>query len=478
MPTVVTAYAGQVAAVMGLGRSGMAAARALRDGGATVWVWDDDDDARTQAQRHGFTVRDLRTAAAMRDAAVLVLSPGVPYSHPAPHPAVTAARHAGVSIRGDIALLAQARPAARRLGVTGSNGKSTTTSLLGHILKSAGRTVATGGNLGPPALALAPLDDADFYVLELSSYQLALSPPTRFQRAVLLNISPDHLERHGGLDGYIAAKAQIFAAQQDDDVAIVGVDDEASAGVAADLTRAGRRVLRISGAGPVSRGVGVGSGFLIDASAGPATPVFRLADAPRLHGAHNAQNIAAAWAAARSLGVTVDAVTAALRTWPGLAHRQEAVTTRDGVRFINDSKATNADAAARALACHQRIYWIAGGVEKNGGYDALTPLLPRVRSAFLIGTATPRLAQFLEGRVPTTVCGTLPRAVAQAFTAARADAMNTETMATAPSVDEPVVLLSPACASFDQFRDFEARGDAFRHLALAFGTAVSVATRS
>jgi UDP-N-acetylmuramoylalanine--D-glutamate ligase len=452
----VTAFRDQKVAVLGLARSGLAAAEALQRGGARVLAWDDAAGKRAAAAAAGVPIVDLAQTG-LGGAAALVLSPGIPHSFPEPHPVTARARAAGTEIIGDIELLVRSRPDARYVGVTGTNGKSTTTALIGHILKAAGRTVAIGGNLGTPALALAPLGADGVYVLELSSYQLELTQSLAADVAVLLNVTPDHLDRHGGMDGYIAAKRRIFGVGRPAQSAVIGMDDAPSRALAAALAPAGvPQVIPISAETRAPGGVFVEAGALVDDLDAGAKRVLDLASLARLPGRHNWQNVAAAYAAARRLGVAEAEIAAALRSFPGLAHRQELVATIDGVRYVNDSKATNADAAARALACYDDIYWIAGGIAKAGGIAALAPLFPRLRHAFLIGRAAPEFAETLAGHVPFSRCADLAAAVAAAHGAAAATAQ--------PGA---VVLLSPACASFDQFADFEARGEVFRRLVAA-----------
>ena len=452
----VTAFRDQKVAVLGLARSGLAAAEALQRGGARVLAWDDAAAKRSAAAAAGVPIVDLAQTG-LGGATALVLSPGIPHRFPEPHPVAARARAAGAEIIGDIELLVRSRPDARYVGVTGTNGKSTTTALIGHILEEAGRKVAIGGNLGTPALALAPLGADGVYVLELSSYQLELTQSLAADVAVLLNITPDHLDRHGGMDGYIAAKRRIFGVRRRAQSAVIGMDDAPCRTLAAALAAAGApRLIPISAETRAPGGVYVAAGTLIDELAGTAQRVLDLASLPRLPGHHNWQNAAAAYAAARCLGVAEAEIVAALRSFPGLAHRQELIATIDGVRYVNDSKATNADAAAKALACYDDIYWIAGGIAKAGGITALAPLFPRIRHAFLIGRAAPEFAETLAGQVPFSRCADLAAAVAAARDAALAAAK--------PGA---VVLLSPACASFDQFTDFEARGEVFRRLVAA-----------
>jgi UDP-N-acetylmuramoylalanine--D-glutamate ligase len=449
---VVESFAGRRVAVLGLARSGIAAARALSAGGAHVLAWDDNTAVR-EAVGGDIPLTDLG-GLDWRDVAALVLSPGIPHLYPEPHPAVLRARAAGVEIIGDIELLGRAQPRARTIGITGTNGKSTTTALIGHILTAAGRRVEVGGNLGTAALSLAPLGADGTYVLELSSFQLELVTTVAFDVAVLLNITPDHLDRHGGMDGYTAAKRRIFARQREGAVAIVGADDAICRDTAERLRREGpARVVPIAITARPEGGVYVDAGWLVDATGSRPQRIQDLGGAARLPGSHNWQNAAAAYAVARAAGIEAGAIVAAIRSFPGLAHRQELVATIDGVRFINDSKATNADAAEKALACYQAIYWIAGGLPKAGGITSLKPHFGRLRHAYLIGTATEEFAATLDGSVAYSRCGDLAAALSSAAEAARRD-----------GVPDAVVLLSPACASYDQFAHFEARGDAFRAL--------------
>jgi len=449
---VVDDFQGRPVGVLGLAKSGRAAAKALAAGGAEILAWDDNPKVR-EALAAELPIRDLATAD-WRDIAALVLSPGIPHSFPEPHPAVTRAREAGAAIIGDLELLGLAQPEARYIGITGTNGKSTTTALIGHILAAAGRRIAVGGNLGTPALSLAPLGRDGSYVIEASSFQLELISTLAFDIAVLLNITPDHLDRHGTMEGYVAAKRHIFARQNKAAVAIVGVDDAICRDLSDELRRTGpARVVPISVLEPVSAGVYVDQGWLVDAMGPKPVRVLDLGLAERLPGAHNWQNAAAAYAAARASGVDTAAVTAAICSFPGLAHRQELVDTIDGIRYINDSKATNADATEKALLCYPAIYWIAGGLPKAGGIAPLTPHFGRLRHTFLIGRATEEFAATLDGSVPFTRCGDLATAVAAASAEARHD-----------GVPGAVVLLSPACASYDQFKNFEERGDTFRSL--------------
>jgi UDP-N-acetylmuramoylalanine--D-glutamate ligase len=447
----VTLFRHERVAVLGLARSGLAAASALQRGGAQVMAWDDAPAKRQAAAAVDIPVVDLGTSD-LTDVRALVLSPGIPHTYPTPHPVAARARAAGIEIISDIELLARTCRSARYLGITGTNGKSTTTALVGHILAEAGRTVAVGGNLGVPALLLDALGADGAYVLEMSSYQLELTASLAFDVAVLLNITPDHLARHGGMDGYIAAKERIFANQRAPQAAIIGIDDPICRRIADALAGAGRqRMIRISAEGQVGGGVYATGGWLVDDMARLPRRILDLREAHRLPGRHNWQNIAAAYATVRCLDVDTPTAVAAIKSFPGLAHRQELVATIDGVPYINDSKATNADAAEKALACYDDIYWIAGGVAKEGGIESLSSLFPRIRRAFLIGEASDSFAATLDRHVPVTRSVTLADAVADARQAAVAERR--------PGA---VVLLSPACASFDQFANFEERGDRFR----------------
>jgi UDP-N-acetylmuramoylalanine--D-glutamate ligase len=425
-------FRGERFAVVGLGRNGLPAARALRAMGATLTVWDDGQAARASAAAEGF---DVRTPA-MDGLSALVLSPGIPHIRPTPHPIATAAIAAGVPILSDADLLfravRKAGSAARFAGITGTNGKSTTTALLAHILQGAGRPVAAGGNLGTAALALPLLPHDGVYVLEMSSYMLERLASLRFDAAAMLNLSFDHLDRHGDMAGYASAKLAIFDRQTADDVAVVGVDDALSRAMADQLARGPAGLVRISATDPVD-----------------------LAGAACLPGAHNAQNASAATAMARALGVAEADIARGLRSYPGLPHRQERVSGPAGVLFINDSKATNADSAACALACYDRVIWIAGGTAKAGGIESLAPFFPRIATALLIGRDAPILAATLAAHgVPHQEVATLDCAVAEAFRLTQEGVAD-------------IVLLSPACASWDQFTGFDARGDRFRDLVRA-----------
>ena len=461
----VPGFEGRRVAVFGLGRSGITAARALQAGGAEPVLWDDGVSGRMQAEAEGFRLEDL-TVADWSQFDALVLSPGAPLTHPRPHWTVDRAREAGVPVIGDIELFARALDALPRdqrprvVAITGTNGKSTTTALIAWVLKQAGLKVHMGGNIGIGVLALpAPTPEA-VYVIEVSSYQLDLTTSFAPDVAILTNVSPDHLDRHGGMEDYVKAKARLFQAQGADGIALVGVDDPWGQGLAEQLAARGEPVTSVTTHVSPAQGQG------IDAWPGGLSHDGRIIDlsaARSLPGRHNAQNAAFAYGAARALGLSHGQAVQGIVTFPGLAHRMETVGRLGGVRFINDSKGTNADAAYQALASYPTSFWIAGGVPKAGGIEPLRPLFGHVAKAYLIGQAAGDFAATL-GEVPHVIAGTMERAVAMA--AADAAAVG----------GEQVVLLSPACASFDQFPDFEVRGEAFRAAVLGLGATPEAAT--
>ncbi|WP_434613157.1 UDP-N-acetylmuramoyl-L-alanine--D-glutamate ligase [Tabrizicola sp. M-4] len=449
---------GRKVAVLGLGRSGLATARALRAGGAEALLWDDSPEARGKAEAEGFATVDLTRQGAFEGVAVLVVSPGIPHLYPAPHKVIARAMEAGVPVDNDIGLFFRSfatkewdgfDQVPRVVAVTGSNGKSTTTALIRHILDEAGRPVQMAGNIGRGVLDLDPARDGEVVVLELSSYQTELARALTPDVAVFTNLSPDHLDRHGGMGGYFAAKRRLFA-EGGPDRAVIGVDevegrflaDQLAAGAADD------RVIRVS-SGTKLEGFGwavfARKGFLAEWRKGRQVAAIDLREIKGLPGAHNHQNACAAYAACRTLGLGPKEIEAALRSFAGLPHRSQLVGERGGVRFVNDSKATNVDSAAKALQAFEKIRWIAGGMGKEGGIVALQPLLGSVVKAYLIGHSARDFALQI-GDLPHEICETMERAVARAAEEAQAG---------------EVVLLAPAAASFDQYPNFEKRGEDF-----------------
>ncbi|MEH6545991.1 MAG: UDP-N-acetylmuramoyl-L-alanine--D-glutamate ligase [Sneathiella sp.] len=439
-------------AVFGLGKSGLTTAERLSAGNAHVFVWDDNQSRRDLASSKGLELKDLISGAWPATDA-LILSPGVPLTHPTPHPVVGMALNAGAEIVGDIEVFLKEKQAGKVVGVTGTNGKSTTSALIDHLLSSAGRAVALGGNIGTPVMDLPQLPKDGTYVLELSSYQLDLTPSWKADIAILLNITPDHLDRHGDMAGYAAVKCRIFQNQSEAGVAIVDADDPICAAISSELRLHSKaKIVPISVKHPVEGGVYVIDGLLSDLSIGDQSWTIDISDIASLRGRHNWQNAAAAVAAVSHLGLTPDQIEVGLRSFGGLAHRMENVGSLDQVTFVNDSKATNAEAAEKALASFNDIFWIAGGRQKAGGIKQLSPHFGRIREAFLIGEAAESFAMELDGRVGYSICKDLDEATRAATQAAQ----------NLPS--ESIVLLSPAAASFDQFDSFEARGDAFRNV--------------
>jgi UDP-N-acetylmuramoylalanine--D-glutamate ligase len=449
----VTAFQGRAVAVFGLARSGLSAVRALKAGGAEVFAWDDKQALREAAKAAGAALEEWPEWPWDRIAAV-VLSPGVPLTHPRPHEVVQRAREAGVEVIGDIELFARAIQTAPVIAITGTNGKSTTTALIGHILAQTGFDAQVGGNIGQPALDLAAPTAKTVYVLEISSYQIDLSPGFSPDVSILSNITPDHIDRHGSLENYAAVKMRLLQQTNKAGLTVVGVDDPHCAAIFTRLTaNGGTPCVAVSVGKVLGRGIFVLDGILYDAQHDHAAKVMDLKAAEHLPGAHNWQNAALAYGAVKSIVKDARAIAGAARTFPGLAHRIEDVGRIGKVRFVNDSKATNADATERALVCFDDIYWIIGGRPKAGGITSLEPHFARIRKAYLIGEAAEEFAATLSGKVDAEFCGTLEAAVS----AAADDAAGSD----APA---PVILLSPACASFDQFKDFEQRGEAFRIL--------------
>jgi UDP-N-acetylmuramoylalanine--D-glutamate ligase len=457
--TPVTSFAGKTVAVFGLGGSGLASCHALKAGGAEVIAGDDNTDNVAKAAQAGFITADLRTVS-WANFAALILTPGAPLTHPSPHWSVLMARQAGVEVIGDIELFCRERrrhaPEAPFVAITGTNGKSTTTALIAHLMRFAGYDAQMGGNIGTAILSLEPPRMGRVHVIEMSSYQIDLAPSLDPSTGILLNISEDHIDRHGTLEHYAAVKERLVAGAQAQGTAIVGVDDGFGRNIADRIDRSGKRVVRVSVRNPLADGIYVEHETIVRASGGARSEIARLGGIGSLRGLHNAQNAACAAACALAMGVSGDTLQNGLRSFPGLAHRMEQVGQRGNVLFVNDSKGTNADAAAHALSSFSDIFWIAGGKPKAGGITSLAEYFPRIRKAYLIGEAAEEFSGTLGERVPYEMSETLDVAVASAARDAEASGLA-----------DAVVLLSPACASFDQYRNFEIRGAKFRDLVTA-----------
>ena len=454
----VVGYEDKRVAVLGLGRSGLTCARALRAGGAIPVCWDDNEPARSMAEDEGFEVADLNKDRVWEGIEVLVTSPGIPHLYPAPHPIIRKAWDMGAVVDNDIGLFFRSygtrawddfEVLPRVICVTGSNGKSTTTALIEHMLRAAGRPVQMGGNIGRGALDLDPAEEGQITILELSSYQTELARSLAPDIALFMNLSPDHLDRHGGLGGYFAAKRRLFI-EGCPDRSIIGVDEMEGAflaGLLQDRGDSGEPVIRISAGTKLKTGWSVFArkGFLAEWRKGRQVASIDLRDMQGLPGAHNHQNACAAYAACRSIGLAPRLIEEHLRSYPGLPHRCQVIAQKHGVTYVNDSKATNADAAEKSLLAFKNIHWIAGGQAKAGGIASLVPIMERVKKAYFIGESGAEFARQI-GAFPNTISETIAQAVADAAAEAQAG---------------DVVLLAPACASFDQFTSFEARGDAF-----------------
>ncbi len=457
----VTTFAGKKVAVFGLGGSGLASASALLAGGADVVACDDNAASVEKARMAGIPTANLRDADWSKISS-LVLAPGVPLTHPAPHWVVALAQKVGVEAIGDVELFARERrhiaPGAPFVAITGTNGKSTTTALIAHLAASAGMDAQLGGNIGTAILSLAPPAMSRVHVIECSSYQIDLAPSLDPSIGILINLSEDHLDRHGTMEHYAAVKARLVAGVPGEGTAVIGVDDAWCQKIAVQVAQSGKHVVRISVRRKLTSGLFVDGEKILGAGDGSDETIAELGGIGSLRGLHNAQNAACASAAALALGLQPPAIQAGLRSFPGLAHRMEEVGRRGAVLFVNNSKATNANSTAQALACFDDIFWIAGGRPKTGGIESLRDFFPRIRKAYLIGEAAPDFAATLGGAAPHDITGTLDKAVVAAARDAEASGAR-----------EPVVLLSPACASFDQYRNFELRGDAFRDLVRALG---------
>lgn len=454
----VKGHEGQKVAVLGLGRSGLATAQALQAGGAEPLLWDDSPEARAKAEAEGFTCTDLTRAGAFDGVKALITSPGIPHLYPTPNKVIARALEAGIPVDNDIGLFFRsfAGPewddfdiTPKVVCITGSNGKSTTTALIHHILEVAGRPTQMAGNIGTGVLSIDPAQDGEVVVLELSSYQTDLARALTPDVAVFTNLSPDHLDRHAGMGGYFAAKRRLFA-EGGPDRAVVGVDETEGRFLANQLSEGPQddRVIRISSGQKLDEfgwSVFARKGFLAEWRRGKQVASIDLREVAGLPGAHNHQNACAAYAACRSLGIGPKLIEAAFHSFAGLPHRSQLVGERAGVRFINDSKATNVDSAAKALQAFPKIRWIAGGMGKDGGIAGLVPYLGSVVKAYLIGHSARDFALQI-GDTPHEICETMAQAVARAAAEA-----------------EPgeVVLLAPAAASFDQYPNFEKRGEDF-----------------
>ncbi len=453
----VKGYAGQTVAVLGLGRSGRASVAALQAGGANVVVWDDGAPARQAAEEDGLDLRDLSKSGVFENVAALIVSPGIPHLYPTVNPVISNAWDAGVPVDNDISLFFASFATAdwdsfdtqpRVIAVTGSNGKSTTSALIHHILSESGRATQLAGNIGRGVLDIEPAHDGEVVVLELSSYQTDLARNLTPDVAVFTNLTPDHLDRHNGMGGYFAAKKRLFV-EGGPDRAVIGVDEVEGRFLANQLVAgfSDDRLIRISSGQKLTDGWSVFAkkGYLSEWRKGRQVGSIDLRDIAGLPGAHNHQNACAAYAASRSIGLGPKAIEAAMRSYPGLPHRSQVIGQKDGVTYINDSKATNPDAAAKALQAFDKIRWVCGGLQKDGGLGDLLDHTGSVVKAYVIGREADAFARSLNG-VKAEVCGTMKAAVAKAASEA-----------------EPgeVVLLAPACASFDQYDNFELRGDDF-----------------
>jgi UDP-N-acetylmuramoylalanine--D-glutamate ligase len=455
----VTSFAGKTVAVFGLGGSGLASCHALRAGGAEVVACDDSIDKMVEAAQANFITADLRSVA-WTNFAALVLTPGVPLTHPKPHWSVVKAREAGVEVIGDVELFCRERklhaPDAPFVAITGTNGKSTTTALIAHLMQVAGFDTQMGGNIGTAILSLQRPAAGRVHVIEMSSYQIDLTPSLDPSVGILLNVTEDHLDRHGSIEHYAAVKQRLLAGVQQNGTAIVGVDDDFSATAAERVALAGKNVVRLSVKRSLAEGIVVDHDTIFEVREGERGAIASIGNIGSLRGLHNAQNAAAAAAAVLALGVSPEVLQRGLRSFPGLAHRMEQVGRQGATLFVNDSKGTNADATAKALASFGEIFWIAGGKPKSGGIVSLEQFFPRIRKAYLIGEAAQDFAATLEGKVAYEISETLEVAVPHAAADSAASGLT-----------EPVVLLSPACASFDQYRNFEIRGTRFRDLVTA-----------
>jgi UDP-N-acetylmuramoylalanine--D-glutamate ligase len=451
-----TFFCNKKVGVFGLGISGISTLSSLIAGGAKVIAWDDNASNNLQygkslqipLDKILFNIQHLE----WETIDYLILSPGIALTHPVPHPIVTLAKRLNIPIICDVEILWNNYPTTNYLGITGSNGKSTTTSLINHIFKSCDIPCQVGGNIGIPVLDLEPMDNNGIYVLELSSFQLDLIDKTTINTAILLNITPDHIDRHGSFENYVESKLKIFRRQKESDIAIIGVDCPMGEKVISTLNQRGYtgQIIRISGKRVLSEGISVVNEVLYY-NYHSKNLSFNLGNLQYIPGSHNGQNIAAAFTACITNRTNPEAIINAIKSFKGLKHRMQFIDQINNVIFINDSKATNAEAAEKALLTFDNIFWIAGGKEKEGGIDSLKDVFHKIKHTFLIGEAQNNFAEALNKyQVKYTKCEVLQVAVEQAAK-----------MAFAENLPNSYVVLSPACASYDQWKNFEIRGEAF-----------------
>ena len=445
-----TTFSGKKVALVGLGGSGIATALALQAGGASIEAYDDNKDRMDAAAEQGINIKDLKQADWNMYHA-LILAPGIPLTHPVPHWSVHMAQRAGIEIIGDLELFYREKKAcasaSKIIAITGTNGKSTTTALISHILREAGLDVQMGGNIGTAVLSLEPFHDNRVYVVECSSFQIDLAPSLHPDIGVLLNLSPDHIDRHGSMENYASLKERLV---RNSDLSILGDDDLYMQAINARID--GKKII-FSAQHDLADGFFMHGQDITGKCDKTECKVAELQGISTLRGRHNAQNACAAAAVAYAMNISLPVFNAALQSFPGLPHRMEQVGAKKRTLFINDSKATNADSAEKALQALDNIFWILGGKPKEGGITSLIPLFPKITKAYLIGEASDAFAETLNGKVPFEKCGTLDIAVARAAE----DALTHDG-------EENTVLLSPACASYDQYPNFEVRGDHFRSL--------------
>lgn len=446
-------FSGKKFGVLGLGKSGIATALALHKNGAQVIAWDDGQESRKSAENQGVAIKPF-DATVLSSLDMLVVSPGVPLTYPKPHPVIALAKELNIPLTGDLDLFYKAHQHVNFIGISGTNGKSTTTSLIGHILKQAQCEVTVGGNIGTPVLELESISENGIGVLEVSSYQLDINPQLKFKVAILLNITPDHLDRHGNFENYVQTKKKIFQHQTMSDFAIIGIDSPSCNVIARELEeKNNQKIIKIAIERVIPGAYYTQNGVLFDGTSKQIRMIVDLKEMPRLKGQHNWQNAAASYVACHVLNIPDAQIIEGLKTFPGLVHRQEFVALQNNIQFINDSKATNGEATAKALVCFDNIYWILGGLPKQDGLTATIPYFPKIKHAFLIGKAASEFAEEFNGKVPYTHCEILEKAILAAFDQAKKDQLSNAT-----------ILLSPACASWDQYPSFEVRGNEFKKI--------------